>query len=111
MNIKELTEQSGFSAHILRYYEKIGLLFDVRCNSSEHRAYSPANIEWINFLTKLKSTGDMKEYARFLKQGEKTISQRKNILEKHKEKVEADIVELQFHLEKIKTKLNHYKKT
>lgn len=47
MNMKEFSHLAGLSAYTLRYYEKIGLLKDVRRNSSGHRDFSTKDLEWI----------------------------------------------------------------
>ena len=55
MNISEIAESTGLSAHTLRYYEKIGLILSVAKDSSGHRDYSASDLEWIEFLKKLKA--------------------------------------------------------
>lgn len=57
MNMKEFSLLAGLSAYTLRYYEKIGLLKDVRRNSSGHRDYLTKDLEWIGFIKRLKETG------------------------------------------------------
>ena len=54
MNIEEVSKKTGLSAHTLRYYEKLGLIFDVRRNAGGHRDYSSRNLDWIDLLKKLK---------------------------------------------------------
>lgn len=83
MNIKTFAEQTGVSAHTLRYYEKIGLL-QVQRTQSGHRVFSDKDLEWITFILRLKDTGmpleDIQKYAEFRSQGGKTQSQRQQLL-------------------------------
>ncbi len=113
MNIKELAEVSGFSAHTLRYYEKIGLIFNVQRDSSGHRNYSARNIEWINLLKKLKSTGmtlsNIKKMACLIKRGDSSIPERQKMFKMHKKKIESDLADLESCLKIINIKLKKYK--
>lgn len=64
-SISEVSEQTGFSAHTLRYYEKIGLL-DRPSRVGGKRLYSAGDIRLLQFLKLLKNTGmsleDMQEF-------------------------------------------------
>ena len=112
MNIQQFSKQCGLSAHTLRYYEKIGLILGVKRNLSGHRDYSEREVEWIDFVKKLKSTGmslqDIKKFAQLIAKGNITIPQRVALLLKHREKIELKAQDLQDCLQKIKRKLEHY---
>ena len=80
ITIKKASELTGFSEHTLRYYEKIGLIKDVKRNAGRRREYTEGNINWLLFLKKLKTTGmpikSMKQYARMRYQGENKLYNR-----------------------------------
>ncbi len=57
MNIKELSEISGLTTHTLRYYEKIGLLKNIKRDSVGYRDYTENDAAWIEFIGRLKATG------------------------------------------------------
>jgi len=114
LTIKQLSNLSGLSAYTLRYYEKEGLIIGIRRNNVGHRCYSNNDMEWIEFLKRLKTTGmpiaAMRRFAQLRKQGNKTISARKKMLEIHQQKVMAEISLLQENLAIITNKIKIYKK-
>jgi DNA-binding transcriptional MerR regulator len=113
LSVAEAAEASGVSAHTLRYYERVGLLEPVSRNGSGHRRYEVADLERINFLTKLRGTGmpirDVRRYAALMRAGETTNEQRLALLEAHRETVVAKLEETAENLELINWKINFYK--
>ena len=99
MKIGELAKRSGLTAHTIRYYEKIGLLPYVDRDRSSHRDYDASILTWIEFLGRLKTTGmpirHMLQYAKLRERGVETESERKEILERHRDYVRNRIEELQ----------------
>lgn len=56
--ISEAAAATGLSTHTLRYYERAGLMLDpIDRASSTHRRYTESDIGWVQFLTRLRSTG------------------------------------------------------
>ena len=114
MNIKQFSMLTGLSVHTLRYYEKIGLIPDIKRDINDYRDYSEQDLEWMNFLNKLKATGmsiaDMQTFAALRKEGEHNIPQRIEILKKHRKHIESELKNIKETLEKIDFKLDCYKK-
>ncbi|GAA3667130.1 MerR family transcriptional regulator [Nonomuraea antimicrobica] len=112
MTIQEAAARSGLSAHTLRYYERIGLIHSVGRNSSGHRDYAEADLVWLDFLTKLRTTGmpiaDMCRYAELRRMGRNTSGERKEMLELHRERVRARIAELTQDLKVLDQKIDSY---
>lgn len=114
MNIKQFSELVNISAHTLRYYEKIGLLNNISRNASGHRFFTQKDVEWIQFVKRLKETGmpleAINHYADLRQQGDGTSEPRMRILEEHaaslKEKIELEIL----HLKRLEEKIDYYKK-
>lgn len=94
-SIKQVAEQTGLSIHTLRYYENIGLIELVSRASNGHRRYSDDNLEWIEFLKKLRATGmpleEMQHYTRLVRQGKHTMSERRAMLVVHRQRVQGQI--------------------
>jgi DNA-binding transcriptional MerR regulator len=113
LSVAEAAEASGLSAHTLRYYERAGLLEPVSRNESGHRRYDAADLERINFLSKLRGTGmpirEVRRYASLMRAGEATNGQRLELLEAHRRKVTATLEATQKHLELIDWKIHFYK--
>lgn len=57
LGIQQAAQEVGISAHTLRYYERIGLITDVPRDPAGHRRYDEDRLRWLDFLTKLRSTG------------------------------------------------------
>jgi len=113
LSVAEASEASGLSAHTLRYYERAGLLEPVSRNGSGHRRYDAADLERINFLTKLRGTGmpirEVRRYAALMRAGEDTNEERLALLEAHRENVLATLEATSRNLEQIDWKINFYR--
>jgi DNA-binding transcriptional MerR regulator len=113
MTIQEAAQRSGLSAHTLRYYERIGLIHSVGRNLSGHRDYAEGDLQWLEFLTKLRTTGmsiaDMCRYAELRRMGAHTSRERQSMLERHREQVRARIAELSQDLKVLDHKINIYR--
>lgn len=101
LTIQQAAQACGLSVHTLRYYEKVGLIDPVDRADNQHRRYSDEDLRWIEFLIKLRSTGlavrEMLEYASLRRQGnhKASLSARQHILQKHTQKLEHDLLNLQ----------------
>jgi len=113
LSVAEAAEASGLSAHTLRYYERAGLLDPIDRNGSGHRRYRESDLNRIEFLTKLRSTGmpirEIRRYAELMKGGEATNEQRLALLERHREAVLAELEATARNLDLIEYKINFYK--
>lgn len=112
LNIGEVAAQLGVSTHTLRYYEQAGLLRPVGRTAAGHRLYSPTDLDWLQFVMRLKATGmsiaGMQAFAALRSQGDVSIGARRDMLEAHREAVLARIAELQTSLETITAKIEFY---
>ncbi len=113
LTIQEVAEMTGLSAHTLRYYERIGLIQPVDRAASGHRRYSRDDLGWIEFLKKLRMTGmpirEMKLYADLMWQGDHTTVARRRLLERHRDRMQRKVQELNETLECIEWKIAHYR--
>lgn len=112
LTIEQVAEHIRLSAHTLRYYERIGLLDPVARATSGHRRYAAKDLAWLEFLTRLRTTGmpirHMQEFAELRRRGDATIAERRVLLEAHQRAVQAHIAELQYNLEAIMVKIQDY---
>lgn len=97
--ISEVAEATGLSTHTLRYYERAGLMLTpVDRASSRHRRYTEADITWVGFLTKLRSTGMpiavVAEYAELVRRGDASTADRLELLQRHRITVLAQLDEV-----------------
>jgi DNA-binding transcriptional MerR regulator len=113
LSISEVAEATGLTAHTLRYYERAGLmLHEVDRASSQHRRYSTADVNWIVFLTRLRSTSmpiaRMLEYVELVRRGDETVEARRDLLVMHRVSVAAQQETIAQSLAAIDYKINTY---
>lgn len=112
--IKAISEKTNLPPHVLRYYEKEGLLPSVQRSDSGIRHYSDDDLEWLGLICCLKNTGmSIKQIRKFVELsflGDHTLEQRLAILAEHKRQVEADIGQMQKHLCKVTHKIEYFEK-
>jgi DNA-binding transcriptional MerR regulator len=112
LTIGQVAAASGVSTHTLRYYEQAGLLRAVGRSGAGHRLYSPADLDWLEFVMRLKATGmpvaGMQAFAALRAQGEPSVGARRQMLVAHREAVLAQIAQLQANLAAISDKIDHY---
>jgi DNA-binding transcriptional MerR regulator len=104
LTIAETVRRTGLSGHTLRYYEPAGLLLGVaREGSFGHRRYSERDLEWIDLVAQLRSTGmpvrQIRRHAELLRSGPGNEAERLEILESHRVRVLAQIEQHQRRLE------------
>lgn len=111
-SIKQVSEKTQLKAHVLRYYEKEGLLPFVQRSDGGIRRYSDHDLEWLGLICCLKSTGmsikQIKQFVELSKLGDETLFQRKNMLVAHKKHVEDEIAAMEKHLTKVSHKIDYF---
>lgn len=115
MSISDVAERTGLSTHTLRYYEREGLMLSpVERASSTHRRYSEADLSWVGFLTKLRSTAMpiavMRRYVELARQGDTTTDERRELLLVHRMAVAQQLEEMTASLAAIDHKIGLYEK-
>ena len=110
--IAEAAHRSGLSIDTLRYYERIQLIDPPARDSGGRRAYSDEDLAWLEFLTRLRTTGMpirmMREYARLRHQGAASATRRKQILIQQRTEVLDRIAELNNCLDVLNYKIANY---
>jgi len=111
-SIKQVSEQTNLKPHVLRYYEKEGLLPFVSRSESGIRRYSEYDLEWIGLICCLKNTGmsikQIKVFVELSMEGNETLKQRCDLLIEHKRNVETQIQEMEIHLQKVACKISYF---
>ena len=112
----ELAKKLGISKDSLRYYEKEGLLPQIKRDSSGHRVFSDSDMEWIFLIRCLRDTDmqifKIKKYISLLmKSGGESIRERREILLEHESYIKEKIQTYQKLLLLIQKKLEFYNDT
>ena len=113
LSISEVADATGLTAHTLRYYERAGLMLHaVDRASSQHRRYSSADVTWVQFLTRLRSTSmpiaRMREYVQLVRLGDDTTEARRDLLLEHRITVAAQLETMTQSLAHIDYKIANY---
>ncbi len=110
--IKEVSEKFNLTPYTLRYYEKEKLIPSVSRGLNGRRLYSDTDLEWIQIVCCMRSTGMsieyIKKYIGLCLLGENTIPERRQIILCQKEIIENHIKEYKGLLKVINKKLEHY---
>lgn len=111
-SMKEVRNMTGLSDHTLRYYEKDGILADIKRLENGHRLYEKQDLDWLDFVICLRSTGmplsTIRKYRELMEQGDSTAEERKNLLLNQKETLIKEISTLQDSLKRINFKIDYY---
>lgn len=109
--IGEFSKITGLSIHTLRYYEHEGLIIPER-NEANRRVFSEKDIAWVEFIKRLKDTGmpisEISRYAKLRAAGDDTLSERLDMLIKHRAALSEKIELLLLHQENLNAKINIY---
>lgn len=110
-SISEFAKITGISQHTLRYYEKEGLIEPQR-DEHNYRLFNAEDLDWAIFINKLKKTGislkEIKRYTELRKIGDATITERKELLLKHRIKILKEYEKVQGHLKLLEDKIDLY---
>ncbi|MCE2570048.1 MerR family transcriptional regulator [Motilimonas eburnea] len=112
MRIQEVSKQTGLSGYTIRYYEKAGLIGDVPRDSAGHRFFREQDVKWIHFVNCLKTTGmplkEIKAYAAKVGDAQNQGDFLLSIMQKHKKRLEQQLLQTQDFLAHIDWKITHY---
>lgn len=112
MTISEVSKKFGLSADTLRYYERIGLIPHVSRSQSGLRDYDEESCNWIEFIKCMRSAGlpieILIEYVTMFRQGDSTISARKELLIEQRDILRQKISDMQSTLDRLDYKINLY---
>ena len=112
MTIKEVAEKFSLSEDTLRYYEKIRLLSNIPRTSGGMRDYGEQEMQTISFVKCMRSAGvsveALKKYMSLLRQGNETVSERKEILKRERDLMKQRIDDMQEAYSKLCYKIDKY---
>lgn len=110
-SIGEFSKLTGLGIHTLRYYEQENLIIPKR-NAANRRRYSDSDINWLDFIKRLKDTGmpikEIKQYAELRAMGESSLCERMEMLINHRKALNIQILSLQEHMSKLDDKIAFY---
>jgi DNA-binding transcriptional MerR regulator len=95
--IQDASRRSGLSEPTLRYYEEIGLIGPIdRDARSGHRRYRSEDLDVLQSLACMRAIGvgieDMRTYQANRSRGHAAAAEQRDLLLRHAERIEAEIV-------------------
>ncbi len=112
MTIAEVAKKYGMTPDTLRYYERVGLLPNVRRTSGGIRDYSEDDCRWVEYIKCMRDAGisieTLIEYVKLFYDGAETILARKKLLLEQREQIVTRINEMNATLAKLDWKLDGY---
>jgi DNA-binding transcriptional MerR regulator len=112
LGIGDVAQRTGLSVHALRFYEREGLMpGDIR-RVSGRRRYRESDVEWIGICMKLRASGMplamIRHFAELVRQGPGNEWQRLALLREHRQRIAAQVAELNNCLDLITWKVGVY---
>ena len=109
----QVCKETNLTYQALKFYCNEGLVPNVKRAGNNYRVFDEHDVNWIRSLACLKRCGmsiqEMKEYLALCLQGQSTIPERMELLQKYKRNIHARMAELQDSLDFIAWKENFYK--
>ena len=91
MTIAEVSKKYDLTQDTIRYYEKEGLIPTVPRTESGIRNFDEESCNWIEFIKCMRNAGleieVLKEYVKLFREGKSTVTKRKELLQKQREKL------------------------
>jgi DNA-binding transcriptional MerR regulator len=113
LSIDEVARRTGLTAHTLRYYERIGLIAPVGRADSGQRRYAAADLAWIEFLLRLRTTrmpiSQMQAFATLRAAGDTTVPDRLAMLEVHLQQVLEQMEAMRLSVQALEHKIGYYR--
>ena len=108
----QVCRETNMTYQALKFYCNEGLVPNVKRDGNNRRIFDERDVKWIKDLACLKKCGmsiqEMKVYLALCLQGQSTILQRKELLAKKQEALQASIRELEDSVAYIDWKQNFY---
>lgn len=112
MTIAEVSKRYDISADTLRYYERIGLIPPVPRKPNGIRDYDEESCQWVGLMKCMRKAGvqieALIEYVELFRQGDETISARKDILMEQRRRLVQKMDDMQETLERLNYKIEKY---
>jgi DNA-binding transcriptional MerR regulator len=113
VGIREVSERTGLSIDTLRWYERQGLLPEIRRGTDGHRRYSTYAVGFVQLVQVLRRTGmPVAEVRKFVQLGGGELAHhapRITILEQHAATIEEQMAQLQADHAAVQNEIAHYR--
>jgi DNA-binding transcriptional MerR regulator len=112
LRIGDIASRTGRSIHTIRWYEAQGLIPGISRDGGGRRVFSEYHVGWLDLMDRLRHTGmsikQLREYTALVKQGSRTLKQRRALLAAHRARVQENIAQWSEALELVEAKIEFY---
>ena len=110
--ISEVEHMLGMPVTTIRYYDREGLLPNVKRGEGGQREFSDADVKLLQVIECLKRTNmpikDIRRFSHLLSEGDQTLEERRQMFYERREAVRSQIADLQAAAELIDRKCAYY---
>ncbi len=111
--ISEVADQMGIMPSAIRYYDKEGLLPNVK-RVNGIRVFDEEDIGWLRILMCLKNTGmpikRIREYVELAKEGDASLGERYELIKAQRQFVKEQMEQLEYYMAELDFKEWYYNK-
>lgn len=111
--ISEVSERMGVTPSTIRYYDKEGLLPEIK-RVNGIRMFDDSDLGWLRILMCLKNTGmpikRIREYVELAKKGSESLAERYELIKAQRQFVQAQIDQLEYYMAELDYKDWYYNK-
>ena len=112
MTIKEVCEKFNLSPDTLRYYERAGVIPEVRRTKGGIRDYSQDDVNWVENAVCMRGAGVpiemLIEYVRLFQMGDETIEARRDLLLEVRSGIQKKLDQYQETMNRLNYKISRY---
>ncbi|MHC9532954.1 MerR family transcriptional regulator [Dellaglioa sp. BT-FLS60] len=112
LSITEMSQKYSIKADTIRYYERIGLLPDVPRLKNGNRYFEEGMQGWMEMIVCLRHSGmpieTLHDYATMVRQGDDTLSARKELLEEQEKELLNKQKDIQRSIDRLHHKISLY---
>jgi DNA-binding transcriptional MerR regulator len=112
MTIKEVCEKFNLSPDTLRYYERAGVIPEVRRTKGGIRDYSQDDVNWVENAVCMRNAGVpiemLIEYVRLFQMGDETIETRRDLLLEVRNGIQEKLDQYQATMDRLNYKISRY---
>ena len=112
MTIRQVCSRYGLTPDALRYYEKVGVIPEVRRTASGIRDYDDVAIGWVENAVCMRGAGvpveSIIEYVRLYQAGDATLRARRDLLRDVHTKLLAQKQQMEAEIDRLSFKIRRY---
>lgn len=112
MNINGVSKQFDLTKDTLRYWERLGLLPEIKRNDSGYREYSERDMNWVFYIKALRNAGmsieALIEFVKLYREGKQTAGSRKSLLVDQRQDLKDQRKKIEKTIKYLDYKIDHF---